>query len=91
MGEGLLPVDPRWHRLTGILTLERGLAAGSLLVILGLVGSVYAVTDWGVQLFGELERQHTMRIVIPSSLSLALGCQSILASFFLSVLGLGRK
>lgn len=91
MGEGLLPVDPRWHRLTRILTLERGLAAGSLLVILGLVGSVYAVTDWGAQLFGELEPQHTMRIVIPSSLALALGCQSILASFFLSVLGLGRK
>ena len=60
-------------------------------MIIGLIGSLYALSDWGSRLFGPLDPVHTLRIVIPSVLLLILGFQTILSSFFLSVLGLGRR
>jgi glycosyltransferase involved in cell wall biosynthesis len=89
--EGLLPADLRVDRWLRAFTLERGLVLGGALTLLGLGGSIYAVSDWGEKLFGELNPERTMRIVIPASLALAVGCQTILSSFFLSVLGMGRK
>ena len=89
--EGLLPEDPRLNRLFHIVNLEVGLIIGCSLIIIGLVGSFYAFSNWGLRAFGPLEPARTLRIVIPASLSLALGLQIILSSFFLSVLGLGRR
>jgi hypothetical protein len=89
--EGLLPPDPRLDRVFRIINLEVGLAMGGLLVIIGLLGSFYALGRWGAQSFGPLNPNRILRIIIPASLSLALGCQTVLSSFFLSVLGLGRR
>lgn len=89
--EGLLPADPRLDKLFRFITLEVGLIVGGVLVIIGLLGSIYAFSSWGVRSFGPLDPTKTLRIVIPASLSLALGCQIVLSSFFLSVLGLGRR
>ncbi len=88
---GLLPEAPRLEKLFHLITLEKGLLAGTALVLLGLGGTGYALSDWGAKAFGALEPTQTLRIVIPSVLSLALGSQIILASFFLSVLGLRRR
>ncbi len=41
--------------------------------------------------FGELDPQRSLRVIIPAVLSLMLGFQIVLSSFFLSVLGLGRR
>src|SRR4030095_1955455 len=60
-------------------------------ITIGLIGSIYALSDWRSQLFGPLDPVRTLRVVIPSILSLILGLQTILSSFFLSVLGMGRK
>lgn len=90
--EGLLPPDPRLDRLYRSITLETGLVVGSLVTLAGLVGSLYAVTLWQAQAFGPLEETAlTLRVVIVSGTAIALGLETILASFFLSVLGLRRR
>jgi hypothetical protein len=74
-----------------VITLETGLAIGALLTIAGLAGSIYAVHVWGLHHFGQLNASSTLRIVMPPVTAMALGCQIIFFSFFLSVLGLARK
>lgn len=87
----LLPANPRAEKLFRSATLERGLIIGTVMICFGLAGSIYAVSDWGQHSFGELDPQRALRLVIPSVLMLVLGCQAVLSSFFLSVLGLARK
>ena len=91
VSEGLLPEDERLNRLFRTIRLETGLLAGLALVAFGLGASIWAVADWGAASFGELDPQQTLRLLIPAVLSLTLGFQTILSSFFLSVLGLGRR
>jgi glycosyltransferase involved in cell wall biosynthesis len=91
ISEGLLPPDPTLDRLFRYITLEVGLAVGTLLTIAGLATSLYAVGAWGSKHFGALDYSHTMRLVIPATLLLTLGVQTIFASFFMSVLGLRRR
>ena len=91
IGAKLLPPDPRMDKLNRIVPLEVGLIVGGAMMVIGFVGSVYAVSDWSSHAFGNLDPQHALRLVIPSVLMLVLGCQTVLSSFFLSVLGLGRR
>ena len=89
--EGLLPEDPRLTRLFKYVSLESGLIAGAAMIIGGVAGSVYAVNIWKAHSFGALDPFHTLRIVIPAATLIVLGSQTILSSFFLSVLGLRRR
>jgi len=91
ISEGLLPADPTLDKLFRYITLEVGLALGALLTAAGLLTSVFAVQAWGSRHFGPMDYSHTMRMVIPASLSLIVGVQTIFASFFMSVLGLRRR
>jgi glycosyltransferase involved in cell wall biosynthesis len=91
ISERLLPEDPRLNRVFDVVSLEGGLVAGSLCVLVGFIGSIYAVGDWGARSFGALDPTQTLRIVIPAVTLLTIGFQTILASFFLSVLGMKRK
>jgi glycosyltransferase involved in cell wall biosynthesis len=91
ISEGLLPEDPRWNKLFRWITLEVGLIVGCALLVAGLAGSIYAVSDWGAQAFAAADPVRTLRVVVPSVVALVLGCQIILSSFFLSVLGLRRR
>lgn len=88
---GLLPSDLRLERLFRVFTLEKGLLVGLVLALAGLGASVSALSDWSGRSFGPLAPSGTLRMVIPAILSLTLGCQIILSSFFLSILGMGRK
>ena len=88
--EGLMPKDPRLDKLFRTITLEVGLAVGATLVLIGLAGTGWALSDWGARSFGDLQPTLTLRVIIPASLALTLGFQIVLTSFFLSVLGLGR-
>jgi glycosyltransferase involved in cell wall biosynthesis len=88
---GLLPADKRIDSMTRNVTLEAGLTVGAILVAFGLAGSLYAVRIWDEAAFGHLNPDQTMRIIVPSVVSLTLGCQTILSAFFLSVLGLRRR
>lgn len=91
MTEGLLPQDARMTRLFGILNLERGLLAGAAVMVAGLVLLLGAVNQWRLQGFGPLDYERTMRWVIPGVTLTTVGFQTILSSFFLSVLGLSRR
>lgn len=91
ISEGLLPADPRFNSLFRIVTLERGIAVGILLLLAGVSGSIYAVSFWDERSFGPLDPSKTLRIIIPSVTALILGSQIVLSSFFLSVLGLRRR
>ncbi len=91
ISEGLHPPDPALDRLFHYIKLETGLLMGTLLVLLGLGISVYAVGIWESFSFGPLNFSHMFRLVIPAALCLTLGVQTIFSSFFLSVLGMRRK
>jgi glycosyltransferase involved in cell wall biosynthesis len=83
---GLHPKNPRLERRIAMVQLEIGLAAGAVLVLLGLGLSVLAVYRWAGADFGDLDPFGTMRIVIPAVLSLTLGVQVMFSSFYLSLL-----
>jgi len=72
------------------VTLEVGLATGALMVLTGFVGLVLAVASWGSVGFGNLDPSLTMREVIPAVVLLALGTQTVFASFFISILSIDR-
>jgi glycosyltransferase involved in cell wall biosynthesis len=92
VSEGLLPEDPRLTRLYRYVTLETGLVAGIVLVAAGLVLAATAIGIWQTQGFGPIvDLPRSLRVVIVSSLAITLGVQTFFASFFLSVLGLGRR
>jgi hypothetical protein len=89
--EGLLPEDPKITKIFDYITLETGLIIGFVIFFIGLAGSVAAFIYWQHHQFGPLKASETMRIIIPSVTLLSLGCQIVLSSFFLSILGLHRK
>ena len=82
ISEGLLPEDPRLNRTFRYVTLETGLAAGGLLIALGIGGSIFAVSGWVNESFPALDPSHMLRIVMPSVFSLTLGVQIVCSSFF---------
>ena len=91
INEGLMPEDPRLTRFFELINLERGLilAAGTLLI--GLVLLFAAVNQWRLSGFGDLDYAQTMRLVIPGTTLTALGFQTILSSFVVSILGMRRR
>jgi len=89
--EGLLPEDPRLNRLFRWITLETGLLLGGLLMVVGMGGSIWAVSHWAQGSFGALQPEQMLRIVMPSVFSLTLGAEITFSSFFLSILGLRRR
>ncbi len=84
--EGFVPDDPSFRRLMSVATLERGLIAGALLLLLGLGMGVGAVSAWGTHAFGMMAPSQTMRLVIPSATAILLAFQTAYGAFFLSVL-----
>jgi hypothetical protein len=91
ISQGLLPQDKRMTRLFEIVNLERGLIAGAILMLIGLVFLAIAVVEWYSRHFGNLDYERTMRWVIPGVTLTALGFQTVLSSFFFSILGLRRR
>ena len=88
--EGLLPEDPRLKTLFRYIRLETGILAGALLLATGIGLSMYALSFWSSTSFGPLDPSRTLRLVIPAVTAIALGLQTVLSSFFLSILGLER-
>jgi len=91
IGAGLLPEDVKLAKVARHLSLELGLIVGAILVLAGVAGSLYAVGLWGGASFGALSPRQMFRLVIPAVTALTIGFETILASFFLSVLALTRR
>jgi glycosyltransferase involved in cell wall biosynthesis len=89
--EHLLPEDPRLNKAFRYVTLETGLVLGVLLILVGAGTWVFGLSYWRGHHFGALDPDKTLRIVIPGFVALTLGVQIVLSSFFVSVLGMGRR
>jgi hypothetical protein len=89
--EGLLPPDKRLNRFFELINLEKGLLASGLAIVAGIVLLGIAVQEWRLAHFGRLDYAKTMRLVIPGVTLVALGFQTMLSSFFVSLLGMRRK
>ena len=87
---GFHPPHPTLERLFRVITLEVGLVAGALMTVAGIAGIVLAVLSWQAAGFGNLKPATTMREVIPALVLLALGVQTVFASFFISILAIDR-
>ncbi len=91
VSEGLMPEDLRLNRFFEIITLERGLGIAAIVLLIGVGLLLFAVNEWRSVNFGLLDYAHTMRYVIPGATLVALGFQTILSGFFVSILGMKRK
>ena len=91
ISEGLMPEDKRFSRFFEIINLERGLIIASAALLMGIVLLLAAVNEWRLAGFGNLDYAHTMRLVVPGVTLTALGFQTILSSFFISILGMRRR
>ena len=91
ISEGLLPEDSRMNRFFEVVNLERGLFIGVGALLIGLALLLAAINQWRLSNFGELSYSYTMRWVIPGATLTALGFQTILSSFFVSILGMRRR
>ncbi len=77
----LIPKTKKYNSLFNYFTLERGLLVGFFLSVIGVVVSYFAVKNY-------MSVNDTLKIIIPATISIALGIQIILFSFFFSILGL---
>jgi len=91
VGEGLMPEDPHFTRFFRVANLERGLIIAGAALLMGLVLLMAAVNQWRLVDFGPLDYANTMRLVVPGVTLTALGFQTILSSFFVSILGMRRR
>ena len=91
ISEGLLPENPRMTRFFQVVTLERGLVLAASTLLIGLLLLLTAVNIWRLAGFGPMDYAQTMRLVVPGATLTALGFQTILSSFFVSMLGMRRR
>jgi glycosyltransferase involved in cell wall biosynthesis len=88
---GFHPPHPTLEKVFRYVTLEVGLGAGGLMALGGLIALVLAVASWSAVGFGNLDPSLTMREVIPAVVLLALGTQTVFASFFISILSIDSE
>ena len=92
IGAGFLPEDdPRMERFFALVNLERGLLVSAIVLLIGVTLLLAAVNQWRLTDFGRLDYAQTMRLVIPGATLAALGFQTLLSSFFVSILGMHRR
>ena len=88
---GLLPSDLQIEKMMKILTLERGIIIGGLMILLGIGSSIAALVYWSRNYFGVIDPAQSMRLVIPGVMMFSVGVQLVFASFFISILLMKRK
>ena len=84
-------MDHRWRKFFELVNLERGLVLAGIMLLGGLALLGVAVSQWITADFGRLDYADTMRLVIPGATLTAIAVQTILSSFFVSILGMHTK
>jgi glycosyltransferase involved in cell wall biosynthesis len=84
--EGLLPPNGRMNSFYRVVTLERGLIVSVIALLAGVALLVASINIWRVHNFGNLDYAETMRLVVPGVTLTALGFQTMLSSFFVSIM-----
>ena len=80
-----IPADRVTDRLDRMIE-DRGMLIGSILLILGIVVSIYAFVTWHGTGYGEMEPESLMRIIIPAATLIEAGIETVFASFFIGIL-----
>ena len=75
----------------GCLIWTRGLLLGLAILLAGAVCIGDTLCVWWAHHFGPLEGTRTLRLVVVGATLVALGVQTVLMSFFYSMLGLRLK
>ena len=88
---GFLPVKDSLERMISKFSIEMGLIIGLLIFLAGLSGTFYSLYVWEQSNFGQLDYPKILRVVIPSVVSIIIGLQTVLSSFFLGVLSVNKK
>ena len=86
-----MPEDRYYTWFFRVANLERGLIIAGGALLMGLTLLLAAVNQWRLVDFGHLDYAKTMRFVVPGVTLTALGFQTILSSFFISILGMRRR
>jgi len=89
--EGFHPQHVVLSWLFRYITLEVGLLCGVTLTLAGVAGVVIAFFSWKAIGFGALDPRVTMRELIPAVVMMAVGVQTVFASFFLSILDINAR
>jgi hypothetical protein len=90
---GLLPRLTLSLRVLDYVNLERGLMIGVALLVAGLGLNLWFVQHWYEHRFGplELDMLPALRHTLWGFTAMVLGVQTIISSFFLSMLGMMKK
>ena len=91
ISEELMPHDHKLESFFKFATLERGVLAGVLSFLSGAGLILWAIWRWKHAGFGALDYPSTLRVTIPGVTLACLGWQTVLSSFFVSILGMKRK
>jgi hypothetical protein len=91
VAQGLLPSTRPVERFFAVFNLERGLIMGALVTLIGVVLLGAVLVEWAGADFGALDYRATLRKSIPGVMFTALGAQTVLFSFFASILGLRKR
>lgn len=91
IGEGFIPDDAKLVRFFDIASLERGLVLGFIVTVAGALMLLTEVLLWIHGGFGPLDYSRTMKWVIPGATLTAIGFQTILFSFLVSMMAISRK
>jgi hypothetical protein len=87
---GFQPKGKAYDRVFRWATLERGVIAGLVMLMIGAILLLTVVVEWAGTGFADLSYAETMRRTVPGATLTALGFQTVLSSFFASTLGLSR-
>jgi len=85
----LLPSSARIEQVLRRLTLERGLIAGGVLLVAGILAFIAAVANWGATGFSQLDVLSTMRLPIIGMVLTVAGLQLMMVSFTMSLTQMG--
>jgi hypothetical protein len=91
IAEGLLPPDPKFENWFKFVTLETGVFAGGFILAVGLGSAIYGLCRWWQMGFGPLTASASVRLSLPAAVAIMLGIETILTSFFLSLVGMKRR
>lgn len=87
---GFLEPDAKLERFFSSVTLEKGVVAGLVLTLVGLLLIFSVFLEWMGVSFGGLDLSVVSRVVVAGAGLAALGVQVVFGSFFVSLLSVGH-
>jgi glycosyltransferase involved in cell wall biosynthesis len=88
---GLIPPSRRFSGVLDALTLERMLAGGTLMGILGTAGLIFCTLRWAATGFGGLEYSALLRVLVMSLTAIAIGVQLALTGFLSAIIEIPKQ